>query len=187
MPDRTPRGPTKERIVDAARQELARHGYDGMTLRGVARRAQVDTRLVSHYFHGKDRLCAEAIRLPCATAAPGPRDMGEPGSPAGPRIAHALLRSWTADPPVGRAVVAAALTHERSAALLRSFLTGLVDDLLGSAQLRHRESRIAMTVSQLLGLALLSCTGAEMLDPPAPQVSGALADYLLVLLREPLP
>ncbi|MEU1146995.1 TetR/AcrR family transcriptional regulator [Streptomyces sp. NPDC005863] len=187
MSDRTPRAPTKERIVDAARQELARHGYDGMTLRGVARRAQVDTRLVSHYFAGKDRLCAEAVRLPCGTAVSGPPDVGEPGMPAGPRIAQALLRSWTADPPVGRALVAAALTHERSGALLRSFLTGLVDELLGPAQPRHREPRVAMTVSHLLGLALLSCAGAELLDPPAPLVPGALGDYLLVLLREPLP
>lgn len=187
MSDRTPRGPTRQRIVEAARQELARHGYDGMTLRGVARRAHVDTRLVSHYFAGKDRLCAEAVKLPCGTPASGPPGTGEPGGPAGPRIAQALLRSWAADPPVGRALVAAALTHERSGALLRSFLTGLVEELLGSVQLRQREPRVAMTVSHLLGVALLSCTGAELLDPPAPAASGALADYLHILLREPLP
>lgn len=43
----------RAQIVEAARAELAAKGYDGTSLRGVARAAGVDPALVHHYFDGK--------------------------------------------------------------------------------------------------------------------------------------
>ena len=51
-PARTPAA----RSLAAARAEFAGSGYDGTTLRGIARAAGVDPRLVHHYFDGKDDL-----------------------------------------------------------------------------------------------------------------------------------
>src|SRR4051812_39458793 len=47
---------TRGAIVTAALTEFGRRGYDGTTLRGVARAAGVDARLVHHYFEGKEDL-----------------------------------------------------------------------------------------------------------------------------------
>lgn len=47
---------TLTRIVSAARQEFAEHGFDGARLDAVAREAGVTKQLVYHYFKTKDEL-----------------------------------------------------------------------------------------------------------------------------------
>ena len=47
---------TRERILDVAEQEFSRHGFDGVTLRAVAKRAKVDTALLHYYFDSKKGL-----------------------------------------------------------------------------------------------------------------------------------
>lgn len=54
---------TRERIGVSARAEFAERGYDAATLRGIARRAEVDPALLHHYFNGKAGLFAEASRF----------------------------------------------------------------------------------------------------------------------------
>ena len=54
---------TRGLIEEAARAEFAEKGYDGTTLRAVARRAGVDAALVHHYFEGKADLFAQAVVL----------------------------------------------------------------------------------------------------------------------------
>ncbi|MCU1473733.1 helix-turn-helix domain-containing protein, partial [Amnibacterium sp.] len=51
-------------IVRAAADEFASAGYDGVSLRAVARRAGVDAALVHHYFADKPDLFAAALDLP---------------------------------------------------------------------------------------------------------------------------
>lgn len=43
----------RERILDAAEELFALHGYDGVTLRRIARRAEVDVALASYHFGKK--------------------------------------------------------------------------------------------------------------------------------------
>lgn len=52
---------TRGQILAAARAELAQRGYDGATVRAVARRAGVDPALVRHYFEDKADLFAAAM------------------------------------------------------------------------------------------------------------------------------
>jgi AcrR family transcriptional regulator len=59
-------GPTQTRgeILDAARAAFAGRGYDGVSVRAVARAAGVDPALV-HRFHGsKEELFVAAMALP---------------------------------------------------------------------------------------------------------------------------
>ena len=51
-------------IVDAARVAFATLGYEGASLRGIARDAGVDPSLVHHYFDGKAALFVAALDLP---------------------------------------------------------------------------------------------------------------------------
>jgi AcrR family transcriptional regulator len=52
--------PRRERILDAAEALFAEHGYDGVTLRQIARRADVDVALASYHF-GKKLDLFEAV------------------------------------------------------------------------------------------------------------------------------
>lgn len=47
---------TRERILDVAEQAFSRHGFDGVTLRTVAKAAGVDTALLHYYFDSKKGL-----------------------------------------------------------------------------------------------------------------------------------
>ena len=49
---------TKARILDAAAAEFGEHGYEGASIRSIARRADVDPSLVHHYFDDKSALAA---------------------------------------------------------------------------------------------------------------------------------
>jgi AcrR family transcriptional regulator len=55
---------TRAEIVDAARAAFTERGYDGASLRGIAREAGVDPSLVHHYFDGKAALFVAALDLP---------------------------------------------------------------------------------------------------------------------------
>src|SRR6202034_2356466 len=55
---------TKSEIVEAAKRVFAAKGYDGASLRAVAREAEVDPALVHHYFDGKASLFVAAMALP---------------------------------------------------------------------------------------------------------------------------
>ncbi len=50
----------RERILDAAEALFARHGYDGVTMRQIAKRADVDVALASYHF-GKKRDLFDAV------------------------------------------------------------------------------------------------------------------------------
>jgi len=55
---------TRGEIVEAAKRVFAAKGYDGASLRAVAREAEVDPALVHHYFDGKAALFVAAMALP---------------------------------------------------------------------------------------------------------------------------
>ena len=82
-------------ILAAARAEFGARGFDATTIRGVARAAGVDARLVHHYFDGKDALFVAAFELP---ARPQHADRGvlAPGSTAsGSACVRLFSRSGT--------------------------------------------------------------------------------------------
>ena len=89
-------------ILAAAREEFALRGFDGTTLRGIARAAGVDARLVHHYFDGKDAVFTAAFELPVR-----PQDVVGPVLALGPdgigeRLIRLFLTVWDS-PPGGNA------------------------------------------------------------------------------------
>lgn len=76
-------------ILDSAVEEFGARGYEGTSVRGVARRAGVDSSLVHHYFNDKAGLFAAALHAPDAA----PVDLDEVLS--GPRetVAERFLRT----------------------------------------------------------------------------------------------
>ncbi len=55
---------TRAAIASAAQAQFAAQGYDGASLRGIAREAGVDPALITYFFGSKQRLFAEVVQLP---------------------------------------------------------------------------------------------------------------------------
>lgn len=65
------RGGTSEsraHILNTARRLFAEHGFEGTSLRQVAREAEVDPAMIHHFFKGKDELFALSVALPADPA-----------------------------------------------------------------------------------------------------------------------
>ena len=148
---------TRAAILAAARTEFAARGYEGTTLRGIARAAGVDPRLVHHYFDGKDDVFTAAMELPvrpqelvAAIVAPGIDGLGE-------RLLRMFFSVW--DTPAGRerivALLSGALTSESAARTLREFLMreilGRVVTVVGGDD---PELRATLAASQLIGVVM---------------------------------
>nr|AHA12091.1 transcriptional regulator [Streptomyces sp. CNH287] len=198
----------RSRILDAARQELASHGYDGTSMRSVAKRAQVDVRLVHHYFGPKTLLFRAATQPGRADAArePGGELGGEQcrvrGESHGSRLADSLHATWCADHLAWRALMASAMTHAPAGSRLLRLLARLLAAPAPVAApaaapvpvappasappvppADQGELRQVMLTSQLLGLAVLVESGALGLSEPQQDTTECLRrKYLQVQL-----
>ncbi len=54
---------TRDRILDAAREEFSARGYEKTSVRGIAKAAGVDSALVHHYFGTKERVFEAAVEV----------------------------------------------------------------------------------------------------------------------------
>src|SRR4051794_8494933 len=135
---------TKDDILRSAREAFARDGYQGASLRGIARAAEVDVALISHFFGSKAGLFGAVVEWPfdpdaavAAMLAGGRREVGT-------RIATVFIRHWsdasTRSPIL--ALMQASITDATAAALLREFLTTkMLMPLLSELRADHRELR----------------------------------------------
>jgi AcrR family transcriptional regulator len=92
---------TRGEIVEAAKRVFAAKGYDGASLRAVAREAQVDPALVHHYFDGKASLFIAAMALPfdprtvqTGQADPASTSTSIPTSSPGVMVVAGFLTMW---------------------------------------------------------------------------------------------
>jgi AcrR family transcriptional regulator len=148
---------TRGAIVEAARVEFGARGYEGTTLRGVARAAGVDPRLVHHYFESKADLFVAAMDLPGRPqdlvpliVGPGPDGIGE-------RLVRFFFSVWETE--AGRqrlpAMLGSVLTNPEGARMLREFLTEeLFGKIAASLSVDHPDLRAALAASQMVGIAL---------------------------------
>jgi AcrR family transcriptional regulator len=144
-------------ILLAARTEFGSRGYDATTMRGIARAAGVDARLVHHYFDGKEDIFVSAIGFPArpqdilATVLAGPPDQ------IGERLARTIFAIW--DSPEGRnrivALLSGALSSEAAARMFREFVTReLIGRIAAALQVDRGELRAALAASHLVGIAI---------------------------------
>ncbi len=85
---------SREKILDTARRLFAERGFEGTSLRQIARDAGVDPAMIHHFFKGKDELFALSVTLP---ADPEKVLEGVDSHPPGERaeaIVRAVLRLW---------------------------------------------------------------------------------------------
>jgi AcrR family transcriptional regulator len=160
----TPRGrrpageDTRGTILAAALAEFSTKGYDGASMRGIARAAGVDPALVHHNFEGKSALFVESMDLP---GNPGEILAGLVDGPvenAGERVVRGFLAVW--EPPERRARLVAllrsAVVNEQAAEMLREFLTREVfGRVAATTGLSDVPLRASLAASQMMGVAVM--------------------------------
>ena len=148
---------TRDAVLAAAKEAFGRQGYAATSLRAVARTAEVDPALITHYFGSKDGLFEAALALPldpgvlvAQLLSGGPDGLGE-------RIVRTFLGVWDSTPGQGPmlAMLRSAVSHEDSADTLRELLLRvLLRPLAVGAGADQPDLRAALLASQVVGLAM---------------------------------
>lgn len=151
------RSGTRSAILAAAREQFARAGYRGATIRAIAAEAGVDPALVHHYFGTKRQLFTAALDLPVDPEAVAATLVGADPATVGALTVRTFLGVWRQ--PAARArlriLLATVATDEQAAGMMREFL---VDTILGplgrSLDADRPELRATLAASQMIGFAL---------------------------------
>jgi AcrR family transcriptional regulator len=155
---RDERGVLSARIVAAARDEFAEHGWAGTTIRAVARAADVDPALVYHYFGSKEGLLDAATNPPQKWLDSVAKVWTTPIERLGAALIESLLVSWGDDEigPTLRAILQTAAHEPSTREKLRRVVEG---SLMGVSELgsdeRDRLIRSGLISSQMMGFALM--------------------------------
>ena len=155
---RDERGVLAARIVAAARDEFAEHGWAGTTIRAVARAADVDPALVYHYFGSKEGLLDAATNPPRKWLESVANVWTTPIEQLGAALITLLLTSWADDEigPTLRAILQTAAHEPATREKLRRVVEGSLMGVsaLGSDE-RDRLVRSGLISSQMMGFALM--------------------------------
>ncbi len=149
---------TRQDILEAARTLFAERGYDGATVREVAKAAAVDPALIYHYFGSKQRLFVAAMEIPYRWQEVLPAVLDGPREEIGELLVRHILGYWE-DPdvnPLFRGVVRSAATDPLAAEMVRRTLAEGPFALIA----RHidapaAELRAMLVASHIMGVALL--------------------------------
>jgi AcrR family transcriptional regulator len=143
-------------LVDAAVRAVAETGFDGLTIRGVARRAGVSSATAYTYFASKEHLLTEvfwrrldALEPPRALRRQRPAD----------RVAEAMrdVALLVADEPeLAAGVTTALLAHDADVQVLRDRIGGAIGKRLADALGPDADSRLAPLLTFTFIGALLS-------------------------------
>jgi AcrR family transcriptional regulator len=152
---------TRGDIVEAAKRVFAAKGYDGASLRAVAREAAVDPALVHHYFDGKASLFVAAMALPF-----DPRSVQDSSSTStststsvGARVIEGFLTMWDRAEGTGSSFASCVAGMAASTSVADAMREFVADRVWGNSPTNEGESdelvarRRALTSSQLMGLA----------------------------------
>jgi AcrR family transcriptional regulator len=156
-PGRRP-GPTetREAILTAARELFAEKGYDGASIRAIARGADVDPALVHHFYGTKEDLFVAAVRFPVNPAEVLPYVLDGARESIGLRMAEMFLREWgrpaARDPLIS--LLRSSMTSEQAAELLRQFVSAAILARVGE-RFDIPLVRIEAAAAQMIGVAFL--------------------------------
>ena len=183
-------------ILAAARASFTESGYDGATIRDVARRARVDPALVHHYFKNKQALFAATVQVPFDPTEIVERVLLGDRDSLGEGIARTFLEAW--DGHAGHspmvALIRSATTNEDAAKTIREFLTTeVLGRITRRLEVAEAPTRAALVGSQLMGLALVryvipieplaSAPRAELVDLIAPTIQRYLTGEIRPQLK----
>lgn len=144
---------TRGEIIDAAAEAFIAHGYDGASVRGVARAAGVDPALIHRWFGGKEGLLLAVVKIKfdidgviAAVVANGQGELAH-------RALTMVVTIW--ESPMGRTVIDIMRRRPALLPVLASFLRARYSAAAIALGIPRREAelRSAIAVSQVMGLA----------------------------------
>jgi AcrR family transcriptional regulator len=147
---------SRQRVLEAARELFAQHGYGGTTVRAIATAAGVDPAMVFYFFGTKQGLFSAVIdmsdNVPAAIESVFTGELDTIGE----RIVRTLLENLdNSDRTPLVTLTRSAPTDTRSAALLREFIDREITDRLAALlDTPDAELRAGMVNVQILGLAV---------------------------------
>jgi len=153
------RDDTKARILEAAAAEFGERGYEGASIRSIARRADVDPSLVHHYFDDKSALVAEVVAVPLRPDRIVQGALDGPIEELGARLLRGVLAAWNnpAVKPAATAAMRSAIGQGPVAPMLREFLRrGIMHHVatrIGDAA--DAELRAELAASQVVGVIMV--------------------------------
>ncbi|GAA4086595.1 TetR family transcriptional regulator [Streptomyces shaanxiensis] len=158
-PPRTESGGTRDRILNAAREEFSERGYEKTSVRGIAKAAGVDSALVHHYFGTKEQVFEAAVEVAFAPALKV-RDvvLEGPLDDAGERMTRTIFGLW--ENPVTRkpllAIVRSAVNNEAAAAVFRRLVSAqLLRRIADEIDAPDAQLRAELAAAQLVGVAMM--------------------------------
>lgn len=158
-PPRTESADTRDRILNAAREEFSERGYEKTSVRGIAKAADVDSALVHHYFGTKEQVFEAAVEVAFAPALKV-RDavLEGPLDDVGERMTRTIFGLW--ENPVTRkpllAIVRSAVNNDAAAAVFRRLVTAqLMRRIAGGIDAPDAELRAELAAAQLVGVAMM--------------------------------
>ncbi|WP_407686660.1 TetR/AcrR family transcriptional regulator [Mycobacterium sp. HUMS_1102779] len=155
---RDERGVLAGRILAAAREEFAEHGWAGTAIRAVARAADVDPALVYHYFGSKEGLLDAATDPPQKWLDSVVTTWAAPRSELGNQLVRNVLAAWSDEEvgPVLRAVLLTAAHEPKTRDKLRAIVErGLIGESTLGADEDERLRRSGLIATQLIGLGMV--------------------------------
>jgi AcrR family transcriptional regulator len=150
---------TRERILEAAREQFSEHGYEKASVRAIAKTAGVDSALVHHYFGTKTQVFEAAVEAAFAPAFGGADALATgPLEDAGERLTRFIFGIW--ENPATRApliaIVRSAVNYEAAAAVFRRLVAAqLLGRVAGRLDLPDAQLRAELAAAQLVGIAML--------------------------------
>jgi AcrR family transcriptional regulator len=142
-------------ILEAARGQFAEQGYEGATMRGIARDAGVDPALVSYYFGSKSALFVESLRLPVNPADAIAAVLADGTDGLGERLVTRFLQVWD-NPASGEPIISVLRSAASRPELLREFVERQIVPRFGAGlEGPDAELRATAIASQMLGLAMM--------------------------------
>ncbi|MEU4169031.1 TetR family transcriptional regulator [Streptomyces sp. NPDC026665] len=156
----TEAGPaTRDRILEAAREEFSERGYEKTSIRGIAKSAGVDSALVHHYFGTKEQVFEAAIEVAFLPALGAPEKVVDgPLDGVGERLTRFVLGIW--ENPTSRtpllAIVRSAVNNDTAAAVFRRLVAAqLLRRVAAGLDVPDAELRAELAAAQLVGVAML--------------------------------
>ncbi|MEU3245853.1 MULTISPECIES: TetR/AcrR family transcriptional regulator [unclassified Streptomyces] len=150
---------TRDRILDAAREEFSERGYEKTSVRGIAKAAGVDSALVHHYFGTKEQVFEAAVEVAFAPALAAPTAVEDgPLDGIGERLTRFIFGVW--ENPATRApllaIIRSAVNNETAAAVFRRLIAAqLLRRIAQRVDLPDAEIRAELAAAQLVGVAML--------------------------------
>ncbi|TQN33134.1 TetR family transcriptional regulator [Haloactinospora alba] len=178
---------SREQILRAAREQFSELGYDGVSIRGIARGAGVDPALVHHFFGAKDAVFVAAMRLPYNPGEVLRGIVADSGHDRAEAVVRFFLGVWedpgTREPML--AFVRSAVTNERAAEAVRGFTQDVITRHV-AAEVGISPLRASLVAAQLFGMVLVRYLAAAepLASAPPEEVVATYAPAVRTVLGE---